>query len=669
MSRTAGALVDRESCPVETLAVGTQASAAAILLASVLAAQACSSDESSSTARPSADGGGGAGRGGTGAQAGSAAQAGSGAQAGGGQSGSGGQTTDGGGGDAAIPPPLDGGTIDALDLNVERATPEQIAVHLTPRRTVAAGSKVTVRYKRAIDFAWRIGHPLLRINPAWVAAGAPEAPIDSFAGSIFDLVPGTPYDVELTLDEPGQATQSLIARISTRALPGAAPASSVRATPSDNLQARFDALSPGDVLELADGTYDVTGLFLAASGTASAPIYIRGQSRTGVVLSTASGNVLQIQNASNVVLENLTLEGSGTDSGTNSSSRGVSFWDGATQEDVTIRGVDIRGVDQGIVASGTTRGILVYDCDLHGNNVWTQTFIETNLTWNDDGIRLPGQGNCAFENTLYGFGDSLAVNDGVHSAAVYFYRNRIAMTGDDAFEADYGTRNLGFYDNNITNSATFLSLDPLWGGPLYCFRNVVVNTIRGPFKLNNTNSGFMIYNNTIVRTNGTTGWGWVQFNNGDLRSWSYRNNLLVYVANSTQLLAVESGSNEPIDFTNNGWYPDGSVWWTNSGGSFSSIGAARSGLPVTQPLFGSSTARHTGDMIAPADPFAVPITLGPDHLTEITATPSPALRAGSNLLNAGVEVPNVTDGYTGTAPDIGASISGRPVPRWGATRP
>jgi Right handed beta helix region len=681
------------------------------LLAFVLVASACSSDTSEPGANSKPDGGGISGSGGqagSGAKGGSGGQAGSGAQAGsGGLSGDGGvdgalppppdggafdgQSSD-GGMDGALPPPLDGGGIDgrsgdagvqdvaappprdaggidALTLTVERATPEQIALYLTMRRTVAAGSKLEMRYRRAMDTDWKVGHPLLRINPAWVAGGAPQAPADSFAGSIFDLTPGTAYDVELTLSEPGQAAQMLIARVTTRALPPAAPAATVNAAPADNLQAKFDALTPGSVLELANGTYNVTGLALKSSGSASAPIYIRGQSRAGVVLHAANGSVLQLQAASNVVLENLTLQGSGTDSGTNASSHGISFWNGATQEDVTIRSVDIRGVDMGVVASGTVRGVLVYDCDLHGNNVWTQPFIETNLTWNDDGIRLPGQGNCAFENTLNGFGDSFAVTNGVHSSAVYFYRNRITMTGDDSFEADYGTRNLAFYDNNITNAATLLSTDPIWGGPLYCFRNIVVNTMRGPFKLNNTNSGFLIYSNTIVRTSGTTGWGWVQFNNGDLRNWAYRNNLFLYVGTGTQLLAIEAGQNQPIDFTNNGWFPDGSVWWSSSGGSFTSIAAARSGLPMTPPLFGSSSARHTGDVITVRDPFQSPITLGANHLTEFTAQTTAALRSDANVRGAGVALPNITDGFTGSAPDIGAVISGRPVPRWGAMRP
>jgi hypothetical protein len=34
-----------------------------------------------------------------------------------------------------------------------------------------------------------------------------------------------------------------------------------------------------------------------------------------------------------------------------------------------------------------------------------------------------------------------------------------------------------------------------------------------------------------------------------------------------------------------------------------------------------------------------------------------------------VELPNITDGHSGNAPDIGAVIDGRKSPRWGAKRP
>lgn len=535
------------------------------------------------------------------------------------------------------------------------------------KRTLASGSRVNVRYKKSSESTWRSAHPLLRIHPEWNDPSAPVTPVDSFAGVVFDLSPGTVYDVELTLVEPGKANQTLVSSSTTRALPPAAPAVTVRATTADNLQAKFNALAPGAVLELDNGTYNVSDLFLDVSGTASQRIYIRGKTRSGVVLRNAS-RVLQLRDASHVVIENLTLEGSGVDSGTNASSSGLVFWNGALQEDVTLRDLDIRGVDTGIVASGTTRSVLVYNNSLRGNNTWDANSLHTNATWNDDGIRIPGEGHAVFENTLHGFGDTFAVDDGTFSAAVFFYRNRITMTGDDAFEGDYATRNIGFYDNHITNSATLLSLDPLWGGPLYCFRNISINTFRGPFKFNNTNSGFLIYNNTIVRTEGRTGWGWNQSNNGDLRNWSYRNNILLYRGSSGSLIAVESTGNNPMDMTYNAWFPDGPVWWTNSGGTFGSLAAARSGLPAVTPVFDTATKRHQNDVISPSDPFASAITLGADHLTEFTSSTLPTLRAGVAPKNAGTPIPNINDGYTGSAPDMGAIIEGRPSVRYGAVR-
>ncbi|HWB78302.1 MAG TPA: hypothetical protein VG755_25225 [Nannocystaceae bacterium] len=563
-----------------------------------------------------------------------------------------------------------GGAIAGLNVELELATPEQIAIHAIVEGDIAADARVTVRYRSAADTEWREGHPLLRIHPEWSNGEAPVAPVDAFAGTIFDLAPGTSYAVELTLAVPGEDDQSVAAEYATRALPPAAAAATVTASPSDDLQAIFAALAPGDVLELAAGTYAVDELYLDVAGTADAPIFVRGVSRADVILDDPSGHILQLQGASHIVIENLTMQGSGTDSGTDASSQGISFWDGAEQTAVTIRGLDIVGVDMGIVAWGNTSSLLVYDNVLQGNNEWTDPFLSSNLTWNDDGIRVPGQGNAVFENTLDGFGDSFAVTAGVHSSAVYFYRNRITMTGDDAFEGDYSTRNIGFYDNYITNSATFVSLDPLYSGPLYAFRNVAINSFRGPFKLNNTNTGFLFYNNTIVRTEGATGWGWVQFNNGELRNWSYRNNLLVYGGDTGSLLAIESGGCDPIDFTHNAWYPDGAIWWSGSGASYGSLGEAIAGAgqPATTPVFGDSTLRHEHDVLSEADPFASPVQLGADHLTLVTLTEAPALASGASPSGAGVAIPNVTDGYSGAAPDIGAIIAGRPTPQWGAQR-
>jgi hypothetical protein len=540
-------------------------------------------------------------------------------------------------------------------------TPEQMSLYLPVTGSVSA-TVATVRYRPTSGSTWTTAHPLFRIRPSFT----PDPVADAFAGVITGLVPGVSYTVEVTV--PSNPVQTLTA--TTRALPGPTPAANkliAAGSSASQIQAAFDGLNPGDVLQFAAGTYNVDNLQLDRSGTPSQPITIRGATRAGVVLRDPTNRVIYLFNSSDVVIEDMTLEGSGVDSGTNSSSEGIRFWAGPNQERVTIRRVTMLGVDKAVVADRDVRQLLVYDCRFAGNNLWTQPFLETNTSWDDDGVRVPGQGNAVFNNTMSGFGDTFAVNDGVQDVAIHFYRNDILWTCDDGFEGDYGYRNITFYDNRIHNSMTLASFDPIRGGPAFVFRNVAINTGRSPFKLNNTNSGHFFYNNTVVRTNGYgsgEGWGWNQSNNGAQRAWGYCNNILIY-RGTGNLMAMESGGNDPIDFTHNAWYPDRSVWWTSSGGSYSSMSAARAGLPSTTPVFGTSTRRHENDVISDADPFIVDVVLGATYLTQVTTLYAPFVGDGTTPRSAGMPVPGITDGFSGSAPDMGAMITGIQAPAWG----
>ena len=549
-------------------------------------------------------------------------------------------------------------------------TPEQVSLYLPVTGALDLVATASVRYRPTTGANWSAAHPLYRIR---ISGTAGTPPADAFAGVITDLTPGTSYTVEVAIRLGGSSVTTMLTAV-TRALPGPAgtPTKVIAAgSTSSQIQAAFDQSEPGEVIQFTNGTYTVDDLLVRRSGTPSMPIYIRGESRTGVVLKSSSGrNILRFLEASDVVVENLTLVGSKQDSGTDASSRGIVFWgdtNSMPQQRVTIRQITIDGVDMGIVASSGTQQLLVYDNTLVGNNLWAQDFLESNRTWNDDGIRVPGQGNAVFNNTLSGFGDSLTVNDGVDNVGIHFYRNEIRWTGDDTFEGDYGTRNITFYDNRVHNAMTLASFDPIYSGPAFVFRNIAINLGRSPYKLNNKNSGIFLYNNTVVRTNGYgsgAGWGWNQSNNGPLTAWGYRNNILIY-RGTGNLMAMESSGQNPIDFTHNAWYPDKAVWWSTSGGSFSSISAARSGLPPTQGVFSASTTRHEGCVITEADPFVEEIKLGDDYLTLITQMYVPILADGTAPRAKGESIPGITDGFSGDAPDIGALISGRPVPTWG----
>lgn len=547
------------------------------------------------------------------------------------------------------------------------ATPEQLALILPVTGALPQGASASVRYRAAGSVEWRIAHPLHRIRPTFAEVPAAGSVPDAFAWPIIDLAPGTRYDVEVTIaSEASSALRS--GTFSTRPLPGPAAAANKRIAAGSSLaviQAAMNALVAGDVIEFDPGSYPLSGhVQLTRSGTAAQPIVIRGASREGVrLVRSQPGLVFQILGANHVVIENLTLQGTGVDSGTAASSVGIEFWNGApNQTGITVRNTTIRGVDVGIKAYAPLREFLAYDNTLLGNNTWTEPLITTNATWNDDGICVPGFGNAVFNNTLRGFGDSLAYTvSGAQAVGVHFYRNEIISTGDDALEGDYAHRNLSFYDNRVTNAATLVSLDPVYGGPFLAARNIAINTQRSPFKFNSTNTGHFLYSNTIIRTTGSgshVNWGWVQFNNGAQRAWGYRNNVMIY-RGSGDLFAFESGGNDPVDFSYNAWFPDRAVWWTRSGGSFANLAAARSGLPNVTPVFTSTPRRHEQDHITTADPWVTPVVLGTSFSLEVTAAHVPTPAVGSSLKNSGVAIANVTDGYSGAAPDRGAVIEGR----------
>src|SRR6267378_8306017 len=86
-------------------------------------------------------------------------------------------------------------------------------------------------------------------------------------------------------------------------LQGLPPGRFLTGSSQATIQGALSTLNPGDVLQFQNGTYNVSSLQITRSGTVNNPIYIRGVSRAGVVLSSP-GRVLQILNASHVIIEN-----------------------------------------------------------------------------------------------------------------------------------------------------------------------------------------------------------------------------------------------------------------------------------------------------------------------------------------------------------------------------
>ncbi len=165
---------------------------------------------------------------------------------------------------------------------------------------------MAVRYRKAGSETWRAGLPLLRVDARKIAYGR-KVP-DMFAGTVFDLDPGTEYEIELALEDPdgGGAKQKLVSR--TRPVPRAAKDARIRKCTAAELPALFKKAEPGDVLLVASGTLRGSLDVRSRRGTADRPIVIRA-AETGKTILDAGGerDVINARGAQYIYLEGLVL--------------------------------------------------------------------------------------------------------------------------------------------------------------------------------------------------------------------------------------------------------------------------------------------------------------------------------------------------------------------------
>ncbi|KAB2870003.1 MAG: hypothetical protein F9K36_15960 [Burkholderiaceae bacterium] len=544
-----------------------------------------------------------------------------------------------------------------LALGFDAATPHQISINAVHTRTLAAGATARVDYRVTGAPSWIDGGYLYRTRTANGAAA------DAFAGWVVDLQPGTTYDVRLEVIESGVTTYSQGTR-ATRSLPAEGTAQTKSAN-TGNFGSVMAGAVAGDVIVLAAGTYTLSGFGWTSPGTSGSPVVIRGAGIDSTILSDSTGVVLSLS-GSYFTFEDMTVRGSQSDAGAIPSSTGVVLTTGIPTN-ATFRRIKFDGVDIGVMRDGQVNGLLIYDCNFVGNNPWSSTLTPITRgypldTWNDTGVRAPGFGNCVWNCTFVGFGDTIKLG---HSGgwggarACYIYRNWVKYGGDDGCEFDESDGNCAFYDNRIANTAMGASFDGIDSGPVGLFRNVFVNQTRAPMKFTSAARGARIYNNTWVGTTRTSSPNWdygMYAASGSLYDFDFRNNLLIYRGAGALISFNQSLYGSTLtDY--NAWYPDGrSIYFGSGSGSYTGLTAAKAGL----------APRMAHDVIVASDPFASPITLGADYTVQYIGYLDARLAGVSSARNSGVAIAGVTDGYTGAAPNMGADISGRAAPAIGA---
>lgn len=524
---------------------------------------------------------------------------------------------------------------------LDRSTVVTLGVRLLVSGDDDHDASVQLRYRPAGDLVWRTGLPLFRVRPESVTGRVvPE----QFAGSVFDLAPATTYDVELrAIDPDGPVDQTVVVSATTRAVPGDPPVPVIRpVVTASALQAALATAQPGDVITLADGTY--AGPFeIDASGTAANPIVIRGASTVGVTLDGGGCdcNLLEIR-GSFVHLERLTLRKART---------AVRFKTAATAGNV-VRRVRIDDVRNGMLGDPDQRDFYVCDNVLHGRLRWPQTYGDDGGSHaSDDGINVMGDGHVVCHNVLGGFGDALKVEqDGAR--ADDFYGNEVLSAYDNAVELDGSEGNTRAFRNRFTNSFVPLSFQPIFGGPAYAVRNVVVNVAEDHLKLyargTDTPSGVLVLHNTFVAPRHALEMG----SSAVSHQVRIENNLFVAPATTGPTVALWLGGIDDVRLDANGWFPDGTFDFDPTG-SWPSLAAFEAG---------SSLA--TGNRVLNGAPFASGLVPPATYRTEVLPADA-TLAPASNAIDGATLLANLGDGFTGGGPDLGALERGCPLPIYG----
>lgn len=506
-------------------------------------------------------------------------------------------------------------------------------------------AEVRVRYRPTGELAWRDGLPLFRVRPEDVVGRTVPR---QFAGSLFDLAPATTYDVELrALDPDGPVDQVIALQGTTRDVPRdpASPAL-VPVASAAALHAALSGAQPGHVITIADGTY-IGQFVLTASGTPANPIVIRGASTDGTVLDgngCNACNVLEVY-GSDVHVERLTLQ---------HANRGVRFQGNAAERNV-VRRVRVRDVRLGIGSQTNQRSFYLCDNVVEGRLVWPHVYSDDGgARADDDGILLYGGGHVVCHNQIRGFGDAIKLGQ-AGARAVDVYGNEILSAYDNGFEFDGSEGNVRAFRNRFTNTYATLSFQPVYGGPAYALRNVVVNVADEQMKMKalglsppHEPSGMLVLHNTFVSPEQALNLQTPAVS----RHFVVENNLFVGPSPAGPRVVDWSAGIVDGTFDHNGWFPDGRFDWDAAGNwlSFAAMQASgvfeTNGVLLAQPIFANG-------LVAPA---SYGVTLPGQDVT---------LAATSNAVDRGVVFANVNDGFTGAAPDLGALERDCPLPLFG----
>jgi hypothetical protein len=551
--------------------------------------------------------------------------------------------------------------LDAPQL--EMPTLHCLGVYWIIRGDDNANAVVGVEHRRRGVAEWRTDLPLFRVEKGGHIPGERESKLEVpddawlFAGSAMLLEPDTEYELRLTLTDPDGGAEQVILVSHTigepiaaadaprqHVIPGNGGGSGGEDDPYRGLETAQEHAAPGDVFLLHGGTYEGT-FTVRASGEPSRPIVWRAAGDGEAVIDAQGqaavrpGRGISAGDVSNVWFEGLFIRNADYGIVAHRSSN------------IVIRRCHIDHVDYGITCTNNdndaVKGFFISDNTIQGPSTWPRTKgIE-----NARGIQVTGTGHVICYNRIRGFADAIDTFGSQRCTAIDVHNNEINEMTDDGIEMDYSERNTRCFRNRLTNVFQGISVQPIYGGPVYIFRNAMYNVVAEPFKMHNSPSGALMLHNTSVKQ----GMPLVLWTGEPVRNCIYRNNL--FIGSDGNYAYETTAPMVGCDFDCDGF--GGGPWgqflkW--NGTRYKSLADVHERAPVYA---------HAVDVGAESV-FASGVIPPVDETRQFdTSVNDLRLKADCRAIDAGILLPGISDEVAGAAPDLGAYELGSALPHYG----
>jgi len=308
---------------------------------------------------------------------------------------------------------------------------------------------------------------------------------------------------------------------------------------------------------------------------------------------------------------------------------------------------------------------------------WPEPLYKSHRLVSYYGIKVYGPGHVIAHNSIAYFHDAIGISTygspesdpERRASSIDIYGNDMHMLNDDFIETDGGVHNVRVFKNRGVNAAASgYSAQPVFGGPIYFYRNIAYNIPKGStFKFSAKPAGLFVFNNTLITDQART----EPYSNSH-----WRNNLFLGGDLTEREIMAWPNATEAYSSDYNGYRPSKGVkdaykWLAPpKGGTMytpkpedwqkfktladmsAATGQEKHGMEIDYDIF---------ENLSPPDPTKI---YAVHHAMDLNFN----LKPTSKPVDAGVVIPTLNEDFVGKAPDLGAVEVGAPPvhygPRW-----